>query len=272
MKIAFMTFACPEWELSEVLGTACELGYDGLEPRLDSQHRHGIEVDLSSAGRAAVKRQAADSDIALCCLATSLQYIKVTPGDRAKLLDDTKARLALAHDLGVPGLRVFAGGLPQGTSLDDGLAAAAENLRSAGELAQQAGVELWLETHDTVCQAVHAAQIVEACAHPAVNFNYDVMHPYRLGEDLDTTFAALGDRIRHCHWHDAPCAEGQPFICRFGEGALPLVEMLRRLQAKGFSGYLSGEWFNDQLGATPGDSLAHYLTATLELLAAAEVA
>ena len=269
MKVSFMTFACPAWTYDEVLSCASELGYDGLEPRMDSNHQHGIEVALDGAGRKDAKAKAADAGIELCCLATSLQFNKLEAEARQALLDDCKARVELAADLGIPGLRVFAGRPPEGVALDDALVACGENLAQAGEFAQSAGVELWLETHDSVSKAVNAAQAVNGASHPAVGFNYDVMHPLRNGEDLDTTFAALGDNIRHTHWHDAVNDPKKVAITRFGEGELPLIEILQRLNAVGFEGYLSGEWFNQQLGETPRESLEHYVTATRELLAKA---
>ena len=44
MKYAFMTFSCPELDLDGVLDLAGRMGYDGIEPRLDSKHAHGVEV------------------------------------------------------------------------------------------------------------------------------------------------------------------------------------------------------------------------------------
>ena len=257
----------PEWSLPEILATAAELGYDGLEPRIDAQHQHGLEVSLSAAGRADARRQAAAAGVELACLATSLQFIKVASPDRETLLEETAARIELAADLGIPGLRVFAGGLPAGTSLDDGLAAAADNLHHAAELAGRAGVELWLETHDTVSKAVLAAKIVRGANHPAAKINYDVMHPYRYGETLAETFAALEGLVRHTHFHDSVASANEVTITRFGAGQLPLVEMLSWLKLQGFTGYLSGEWFEQQLGATPRESLEHYLAGTKAVLA-----
>jgi len=242
------------------------LGYDGIEPRMDSKHAHGLEVALDAAGRRAARAKAAEAGIELCCLATSLQFNKVAAEARAALLEAAKARIELAADLGMGGLRVFAGPPPEGVALADALVACGENLAQAGEFAAAAGVELWLETHDSVSKAANCAKAVDGANHPAVGFNYDVMHPLRNGESLDETFAALGNNIRHCHWHDAVNDPKKVEITRFGEGELPLVELLQRMQAAGFTGYLSGEWFDEQLGATPRESLEHYVTATRALL------
>lgn len=266
MRVAFMTFACPEWDLAEILGAAVELGYDGIEPRIDSNHKHGIEVDSDAATRALIRKQAAEAGVELCCLATSLQFNKVAPEARAQLHEDARRRIELAADLGMPGLRVFAGPLPEGSEKEAAFLAAAENLARAGDVARQHGVELWLETHDTICRAEDCAFIVDHANHPAVQINYDVMHPYRHGESVDETFAALGDHVRHTHFHDGPADPGKAVITKFGEGELPLVEILQRLKGIGFDGYLSGEWFNQQLGDTPRESLEHYVRGTRELV------
>ena len=43
MKYSFMSFSCPELTLDEMLSMAKEFGYDGIEPRISSNHRHGVE-------------------------------------------------------------------------------------------------------------------------------------------------------------------------------------------------------------------------------------
>jgi len=267
MRISFMTFACPTWSLDEVLRVGRRLGYDGVEPRLDSNHAHGIEVGLSPDGRARAKAQFAESGVAVCCLATSLGFIATEPERRTALLEATRARLELAADLGCPGLRVFAGAVPQGVSLDEALNAAADNLRVAGDIAAGLGVELWLETHDTLCRAALCARVVRAANHPSVKVNYDVIHPLRLGEPLDVTFAELDGLVRHAHWHDARLDPKNCLITRFGEGEVPLAAIVEWLRGQGFEGYLSGEWFENQLGAGSDESLEHYAVATRELLA-----
>ncbi len=267
MRISFMTFACPAWGLDEVLRVGARLGYDGVEPRLDSGHGHGVEVDLSPDCRRRVREQFAESGVAVGCLATSLQFIAIEPEQRTALLEATRARLELAAELGCPGLRVFAGGVPQGVELDEALDAAADNLRAAGDIAGALGVELWLETHDTVSRAELCARVVRSADHPSVWVNYDVMHPARLGEPLEATFDHLDGLVRHAHWHDARLDPKNVAITRFGEGEMPLAPIIDWLRGQAFTGYLSGEWFEQQLGQDSDESLAHYAEATRALLA-----
>jgi sugar phosphate isomerase/epimerase len=264
MRLSFMTFACPEWTYAQVLQAAVDYGYQGLEPRTDAGHQHGLEVTLDTAGRRDARRQAEDGGISLCCLATSLKFA-VPAEQRPALLDEVKARVELARDLGIPGLRVF-GGKPDGEfSTDDAVRWCGENLRAGGDIAEQAGVELWLESHDFFSTGVLVEQALTIADHPAVHANYDMYHPLRLREDLDTTFEALQGHIRHTHWHDGVAHEDKIEITRMGEGELPLAAIVRRLDAIGYEGFYSGEWFNQQMGATPEESLRHYHDAMLAL-------
>jgi sugar phosphate isomerase/epimerase len=81
------------------------------------------------------------------------------------------------------------------------------------------------------------------------------MHPQCNGEDFETTKGYLTGLIAHTHFHDT--REANPgTICEFGQGVLPLLEMLRWLRdEEGFNGYLSAEYFGNSLGNGPDESL-----------------
>ena len=252
MKISFMTFACPQWPASQVIDAAVRHGYHGIEWRIDAKHEHGVEIASSSDDRQAIRQQHRDTDIAPCCLATSLHFVK------SESVEESKPRIELAADLGCPGLRVFCGPKPDDMDMPQVIESVATNLRAAAEFAQQHGVELWLETHDTFCKAEPAVAAVRAADHPSIGINYDNMHPYRMGEPLETTSQLLDGLIRHTHFHDAV---GKPDVVQIkpvGEGDLPMDEMMELLVEQKFSGYLSGEWFNDQYGADSDEALARY--------------
>lgn len=260
MKTAFMTFACPQWSWEEVIAGAARHGYDGIEWRIDAGHAHGVELALSPAERARVKAHLADAHVASACLATSLQFV------HPHAISDAPARLDLAADLGAPGLRVFCGGLPEGITLDDAIERVADGLSQVAKLAQARGVGLWLETHDSMNRGAPVAAVLERVNHPSVAANWDNMHPYFNGETFDQTKRALQGRIAHTHFHDA--LSGDPgMIVPFGQGNLPCADMLHFLRDEDFDGYLSGEWFNDKMGATPDDALAAYISGLRRVLA-----
>jgi len=259
MKISFMTFACPKATFDEVLDLAKRHGYDGIEFRCDSDHQHGVMVDSTTAARKEYRTKLADASLEACCLATSLRFVEDSS------VADAPARIELAAEVAFPGLRVFCGPLPDGMTIENAIPRVADNLSKVADLAADAGVELWLETHDSVSLGVHAGAIVSRVNHPSVGINWDNMHPYRNGEPLDVTWEAIGQYVRHTHFHDAVAKPGAPIICRFGEGDLPIREMHGLLKEAGYEGYLSGEWFNTQMGPDPDASLKNYKEGILAL-------
>lgn len=252
MKVSFMTFACPTWPLEAVLNAAETHGYHGIEFRTDADHAHGVEVKASAEERGRIRRELERRGIAACCLATSLQFIS----DQA--VRDAPARVELAAQLGCPALRVFCGPRPEGMSHADMIARTADHLRQAAEKTAPANIQYWLETHDSLCKAADVAAVVRRVNHPRVGINYDNMHPFRQGEDLATTVAALGGMVRHTHFHDAVRDPEVMKITPLGEGDLPMDEMFAALVKMGFTGYLSGEWFGEMYGPDPDTSLARF--------------
>ena len=80
LKYAFMSFSCPELTLQQLLELAEKLGYDAVEPRLQSGHGHGIEFDCSPEERAGIRRTFEASPIDLCCIAVSWLEAMHHPG------------------------------------------------------------------------------------------------------------------------------------------------------------------------------------------------
>lgn len=259
MKTSFMTFACPQWSWDDVIAGAVRHGYDGIEWRIDAGHKHGVELALSPAERVRVKARQSEAGIAAACLATSLHFVQ------PQSVTEAPAQIDLAADLGAPGLRVFCGALPPDVTLDDAIARVADHLSQVANYAQQRGVGLWLETHDSMNRGAPVGAVLARVTHPSVGANWDNMHPYFNGETFDETKRVLHQRIAHAHFHDA--LSGDPgTIVPFGQGHLPCADMLQFLRDEAFDGYLSGEWFNDKMGATPDDALATYISGLRRLL------
>lgn len=149
-------------------------------------------------------------------------------------------------------------------SRSDAVQIVGENLAKTAEKAEAAGVGLWLETHDTFVRAADAGAAVSLAGNPAVGINYDNMHPFRYDEPLDVTEQALGDYICHTHFHDAMKIQ-KVDIVPLDKGEMPMNEMFQLLLRKGYDGYLSGEWFNDQYGDDPDTALAAFHRDMTEL-------
>ena len=252
MKVSFTTFACPDWKFDQVVDAARRHGYHGIEFRCDAMHRHGVEVVASAQRRTEYRHQLDSAGIRPCCLATSLQFISEAA------VEQTPSRLELAVDLGCGALRVLCGQPARSLRSGELIDRCAAHLHEVAPLAVQANVEFWLETHDALCHATQCAAVIDAVDHPNVAITYDNIHPYRMGESLEATVAALGSHVRHCHFHDAINAADQVMVKQLDQGEMPMDQMFQALIQMGFDGYLSGEWFADQYGADPDEALAAY--------------
>ncbi len=243
MKYAFMTFSTPELSLAEVLAAAKRLGYDGVEPRLDADHGHGVEVAATAAEREAVKQAFADAGVAAACLATSCRY--ADPETHDAMVADTHERIDLAGDVGCSRLRVFGGAFPETVTREQATELLAKGLSAAADHAGERGVTLCLETHDSWCDPAHVAEVLKRVDHPAVAANWDAMHPVRVtGATIDESFETLKPWIRHLHVHDGLNQSGKHQLMPMGEGAIDHKRVIELMATIPFDGYLSGEWID----------------------------
>lgn len=244
MKYAFMSFSTPDLDLPKTLYLARHLGYDGLEPRLDAGHLHGIEVDTSTADRQRILEQVQASHIGLPCLATSLKF--ADPETSQSMRQQARSRIILAGDLKIPCMRVFGGAIPSGIEREQAIEVVADNLRKLADLAAEHEVTLCLETHDDWCDPGQVAAVMARVDHPAVAVNWDIMHPVRTGcATMRQAFDLLKPWIRHLHVHDGVVGDdGKLTLTPIGEGIVNHAAALRYLSEIDYDGFISGEWIN----------------------------
>lgn len=243
MKYAFMTFSCPDWTLDEVLAAAQRYGYDGVELRVDANHKHGVELSNSAAQRAAAKTKAAASSVALCCVATSCKF--ADPTLAAQNVTAARERIDLAADLGASALRVFGGQIPTGVTREQAIDSLVQSLAALAEQAAARGVQIALETHDDWCDPQHVQTVVSRVNHPNIGVNWDYQHTTRVAKtSVDAAFNLLRPYIRHVHFHDGTLAADKLEFLPIGQGAYDHGRVLALLQSIDYQGYLSGEWIN----------------------------
>jgi sugar phosphate isomerase/epimerase len=230
--LAFSTLGCPVWDLPRILSAAREYGYNAVELRgyLD-QMDLPLADPFTPANRTETRRRFEDAGVAVCCVSSSGTVAKNN-------LDHVKAHAELAGALGCPRVRVFGGKLPDDLPHAEGIARFAETLRAFGDAAQEAGVYIVLETHDSFSKGAEVAELLAATAHPAVFSLWDLHHPYREGESLEETNRYLAPTLRHVHVKDG--AAGNYTL--LGEGDVPVFPMLDLVLGGGYDGPISLEW------------------------------
>lgn len=246
MKYAFNTASAPQLTLAELLAAARKFGYHGLEIRSGVGHTHGIEVTASRETRAALRQEAARSGIALTALGISSRF--TTAMDAEDQIAAASEAITLARDVGIPFVRLFCGRIAAGDSRGVATDRVIAALGRLAPIAYREGIELLLETHDDWSAPYTLAELLRSVDLPGLGVLWDVLHTqYEGSASLANVTQILGPYIKHVHVHDGVAGpkreNGHPNYLAIGSGDIDHVEVIHALQAIGYTGYLSGEWF-----------------------------
>ncbi|MBO3803354.1 MAG: sugar phosphate isomerase/epimerase [Candidatus Brockarchaeota archaeon] len=225
MKLSYMTFVCPDWEIEKVIGFAKEAGYDGVEIRVDEGHKHGISSSSPKSERNRVKELLGERGVEVPCVATSVQFGFPDPEKRKENVESAKRNVELACDLGAKVVRIFAGGgIPRLSQ--EAAEYIAEAFTEVGDYAKGYGVCPMLETlHDIVKSSDDAVEVLRRVK----SSNFGIL--WNHSEIDQRSFNLLKDRIRHFHVHEE-------VLDPKNENILHLAKLMKGV---GFDGYVSLE-------------------------------
>lgn len=242
--LGFSTIGCPDYGIDEVIALAVENGFDGIEIR----HLRGtVDIvglpEFSSANIGETRQKFDDAGIKVVGINTSVRMNSLDADKRAAAMELLKANLAIAEGLGAPYLRVFGGPLPEDQDREQTLDAIAEGLGKVADHTAASGVTSLIETHDAFCTAPMILDLYARGASDNLKVLWDTLHSYRHGEEGETTWAALGPRIRLVHVKDAFEATAQKFdFALTGEGNIPVTGFIDILRRENYDGFLNFEW------------------------------
>lgn len=235
-RLAFSTLACPEWTFEEAVAAAARFGYEGLELRLLDGELLGHDLPEGEILRVADGLAGASLD--MVCVDTSLRISNRSDDFVAQ----GEAYLRLASRWDAPFIRVFGGDPAKGLG-GDGLDTAAEQLTSLIPAARELGVVVLVETHDVFAESRPLKALLERVDSPQVAVLWDLLHPWRVGEEPSETLGLLGDHIELVHIKDGVrLPDGQASLRMLGEGDVPTAAILRLLEQRGYEGWLCVEW------------------------------
>ena len=225
MKLSFMTFVCPGWDIERIVSFARKAGYDGVEVRVDEGHKHGISSKSPLEYRRHVKKLFNNYGVEVSSIATSVQFGFSSPGKRRENIEAAKANIELAGDLEAKVVRIFAGGDVQQLT-DSAAEYIAEAFTEVGDYAIQYGVCPVLETlHDIVRSAEDALKII----HRVKTMNFGILWNH---SDIDQkSFNLVGKYIRHFHVHEE-------VLDPQNKNVLHLAKLMKTIN---FNGYISLE-------------------------------
>ena len=144
MKLGMVTYNMGKDMTCDDLIAFCKAtGLGGVELR--TTHAHGVEVSLSAAERADVRRKFEDSGIAIAGLGSAFDYH--VPDTVEQQVRDSIEYAQLAADVGAPGIKVRPNGVPRGEDPEITFERIGKAWGRVAAAAADMGVEVWMEVH-----------------------------------------------------------------------------------------------------------------------------
>lgn len=267
MKISFSTLGCPGWSWDDILSTARDIGFDGIEVR-------GVENELYvpkaapflDKNAAATMERLKKLRLEIPML-TSACYLFDSENSDANLKEGMDY-ITLAGKLGIPYVRVLGDRNPEpGKNVDLGLVA--ENLCKLDKYASGRGVILLIETNGVLANSETLLELLKTagCSNTAVL--WDVHHPFRyFGEPVRKTWSTLKEYIKFIHIKDSIIENGKVKYKMMGHGDVPVQEALLLLKNEGYKGFVSLEWVKRWCMdlEEPGVVFSHYANYVKRIL------
>ncbi len=238
MKYSFSTLGCPNWSFDDIVSTAKDLGYDGVEIRGVANELFAPKIKNFSDVLIpkSIKRL---GNLKISCL-TSNACIAVKE-DNIKHYNEAVAYLDLAGKLGAKYVRVMC---TNRAMLDDGdYALALAAYKRLAKHGAALGVTPLLETNGMFCDTELLAKFMNDTCEENIGVLWDIHHPYRYGrEDISTTISNIGKFIKYVHIKDSVRLNGATVYKMLGAGDLPLKEAIDSLKHIGYDGFVTLEW------------------------------
>ncbi len=239
MKISFSTLGCPEWSWEEIIATAKDFEYDGIEIR-------GIENELFMPKAkpflpqniCKTKNGLAKMGLKISCL-TSSCYLQE---GNEKTIIDAKRYIDLAEELNIPYIRVLGDTNPE-SGHNVNVQNVINSLKELAKYAVDTGVTILIETNGVFADSNKLKDLIEKVNSDTVGVLWDIHHPYRfMKEPVIETYENLKDYIKHIHVKDS-IVEGKKIQYKImGQGDVPIEECLKILKSNTYDGYISLEW------------------------------
>ena len=258
MKLAFSTLGCPEWNFREIMSTAKDLGYQGVEIRGIKNTIYTPDIhEFSKRNLSQTKDIIAGYGLEIPCL-TSAAYLS-RKDLRAEAQRETRDYIDLAQKLATPYVRLLGDTVIEpGANVDDGFVR--DNLFEAAEYAQNTGVTPLIETNGVYSDTKRLSKVVDGIS--GIGVLWDIHHPARFFEETpEQTYDNIGAYLKHVHIKDSKLDDKQVHYMPLGHGSIPVAQALCLLNLKGYTGYYSLEWVRrwDKSLESAGLAFAQYI-------------
>jgi sugar phosphate isomerase/epimerase len=217
-----------DWDLETLIRNCEQTRFEGVELR--TTHAHRVEVGLTAAQRADVRKRFQDSSVELMGLGSTFDYHTPDPVKLRLDLEATKAYLVLARDVGASGVKVRPNALPASVPKEKTLEQIGTALNELGRFAADHGQVLRLEVHGTETSLLpNIRKIIDVADHPNVGVCWNSNDSDLAGAGFDANFDLVQHKINAVHMRDL-------FLDNY-----PFRQLLRRLNAMAYRGFCLAE-------------------------------
>ena len=230
LKLGTVTYnIAKDWDVPTIIKNLSEVGMDGVELR--TTHKHGVEISLPPAARAEVRKRFEDSPVKIGGLGTTCEYHAPDAATVRKNVEETKAWVTLAKDLGSPSVKVRPNGLPKEVPEEKTLEQIGKALAECGVFADDNGVKIQLEVHGEATSRVpRIRKILDYGGnHPGVRVCWNSNQTDLLDGGFAANFKLLRDQIGQVHLRDLFLEE------------YPFRQLIAALTEMKFEGYCFAE-------------------------------
>ena len=229
MKLSFSTRGWQGFSWDEMLETAVDMGFSGIEVynlpnSTDLIDRAGPFHKYTTA---ATVRALREKQLTIPCFDTS---IDISSDESAE--NSVKSLMDIAYNAHVPYVVVCA--------LKDNEDKVYSVLSSLVPYAESIGVSLLVKTSGIYSDTARLRNMLDRFASDNLAVLWDIHHPYRdNGESGDNTIKNLGCYVKHVHMRDSDDFGKYQLI---GEGTMPINDVMRALTSVNYDGFISLEW------------------------------
>lgn len=191
------------WDIPTMLAKLQQAEVLGVELRTQSRYKHGVELDLTPAQRAEVKKQFADSPVTVVAIACSERMDWPDPAKLQTAIADAKRYLLLCHDIGAASLRVFPNQFHDGVPREQTIEQIAKAVNELGAFAADLGRRADLEAHGPAGELSTMKAVMERVTAKAVGVRLNCDKRDTSPPGFESNFNLVKDRLaRTVHLHN----------------------------------------------------------------------
>lgn len=238
MKLSFSTLGCPDWRFDEIMATAKDFGFDGVEVRGVRSKTYAPDIKAFGEFWPENSEKIAKLGIGVVALSSGIcvrEYGKPQ-------IDEAVAYAKLADKIGAKYIRILGDTTiaPQNSVDDDVVIKALKEIASA---TADTNAVFLVESNGAFADSKRLAKVIEAVDSEKVQALWDVHHPYRyFNETPAETWENIGKYVKFVHIKDSIIENGAVKYKMMGRGDIPMDDIIAVLKTGGYDGFLSLEW------------------------------